>query len=366
MNESQPLLAVRDLAVSFAGSDGRSRPAVRSVSFTVYPAQTVAVVGESGSGKSVTALSLLRLLPRNSASIDGGSAVFSAAAGAIDLLSLSDRDIRAVRGGEVAMIFQEPMTSLNPVFTVGEQIIETVMLHQRMGRRQARVMAVEALRGVGIADPERRLDDYPHQFSGGMRQRVMIAIALACRSRLLIADEPTTALDTTIQAQILGLLRSLREKRGLAILLISHDLGVVAENADVVCVMYAGRVVEYASAGAVFNQPLHPYTRGLLQCVPRLDQPVARLWTVRQVVEDPSQWTAALFDRHGLRAWWPGHPPPEGTMMGSTGVDSELVEIEPGHWAAVWRTPACFTLSVKQPDLSTGRREPAATASRIG
>ncbi len=335
----EPLLTVRDLAVSFRGASGQvSAQAVDGVSFTVYPRQTLTIVGESGCGKSVTALSLLRLLASPPAHIDRGSAMFRSAKGMVDLLAMSDREIRGVRGGQIAMIFQEPMTSLNPVFTIGEQIAEAVRIHRGANRREAREIAIRALGDVGISRGETRFDDYPHQFSGGMRQRVMIAMALACRPRLLLADEPTTALDATVQQQILALMGGLKERRsdgeeGLAILLITHDLGLVAEHADAVCVMYAGRVVEYASAGDLFAGPLHPYTRALLACVPRLTDRRERLQTIAEVMGRADAFATPARAPAGSRAWWPAHPPPEGSS-GQT----VLYEAAPTHWVALWRT----------------------------
>ena len=261
-SKSKPLLEIADFALSFVGGDGVATKAVDGVSLTVHPRQTLAVVGESGCGKSVTALSVLRLIPRPPGRIDRGSIVLD---GVGDLLRLSEKQMLPVRGREIAMIFQEPMTCLNPVFTIGEQIIETILLHQDVKRTHAVQIALEAMNEVGIPRPAERLRAYPHQFSGGMRQRVMIAMALACRPRLLLADEPTTALDVTIQAQILDLLAMLQQQRGMGVMLITHDLGVVAQNADVACVMYAGRVVEYARVPDLFERPLHPYTRGLLR-----------------------------------------------------------------------------------------------------
>src|SRR5690242_6276237 len=248
----QPLLRVSGLNVGFETNRGLLRP-VRDVTFSIYPGQTVAVVGESGCGKSVTALSILRLIPQPPGKVLGGQVLFEGR----DLLKLSESEMRRVRGKEIAMIFQEPMTSLNPVYTIGDQIVEAVALHQHVSSRQAWEIAEQSLRDVGIADPGRRLHEYPHQMSGGMRQRVMIAMALSCQPKLLIADEPTTALDVTIQAQILELLRKLQRETGMAIILITHDLGVVAENADTVAVMYASRVVEYAPVEEIFDHPLH-------------------------------------------------------------------------------------------------------------
>jgi len=255
-----PLLEVRDLTVRFP----KLEP-VRGLSFSVEAGETVAIVGESGSGKSLTALALMRLLPRT-ARIPGGQALF----GGRDLLQLSDREMRRLRGREIAMIFQEPMTSLNPVRTVGWQIAEVLRQHEGLSAKAARARAIELLDVVRIPDPQRRVDDFPHHLSGGMRQRVMIAIAIACRPRLLIADEPTTALDVTIQAQVLDLLDRLRRELSMGVVLITHDLGIVAQWADRVVVMYAGREVEQALPGPLFAQPLHPYTQGLLAASPRL------------------------------------------------------------------------------------------------
>ena len=260
---AETLLSVRDLVVSFATDQGVIR-AVDGVSFDVPKGRTVGLVGESGSGKSVTSLAIMGLIPKPPGRIDGGSVKLAGR----ELLSLDERGLRAIRGRRIGMIFQEPMTSLNPVFNVGSQIMEAVSAHQKVSRKAARARAVELLSRVGIPAPEERVDAYPHQLSGGMRQRVMIAIALAGEPELLIADEPTTALDVTIQAQILELLAELQRELGMSILLITHDLGVVAEHAHEVVVMYAGKVVERSPAAALFEAPLHPYTSGLLLSVP--------------------------------------------------------------------------------------------------
>ncbi|MET0195205.1 MAG: ABC transporter ATP-binding protein [Hyphomicrobiaceae bacterium] len=259
-----PLLEVENLQTHFRTPDGVNR-AVDGVSFHVEEGETLAVVGESGCGKSVTANSILRLVPEPPGKI-AGSIRFRGT----DLLKLSEREMRSIRGNDISMIFQEPMTSLNPVLTVGRQLGETLRLHERLGRREADERAVEMLRLVGIPEAKRRLDEYPHQMSGGMRQRVMIAIALSCRPKLLLADEPTTALDVTIQAQILDLMKDLKTKIGAAIVLITHDLGIVAEVAERVMVMYAGRKVEEAAVGPLYRNPRHPYTKGLFGAVPKL------------------------------------------------------------------------------------------------
>jgi peptide/nickel transport system ATP-binding protein len=258
------LLEVENLQTHFRTPDGVNR-AVDGISFQVNQGETLAVVGESGCGKSVTAMSILRLVPEPPAKI-AGAITFQGK----ELLALSEREMRGIRGNDISMIFQEPMTSLNPVLTVGRQLSETLRLHEHLNRGAADARAVEMLTLVGIPEPRRRLSEYPHQLSGGMRQRVMIAIALACNPKLLIADEPTTALDVTIQAQILDLMKDLKRRVGAAIVLITHDLGIVAEVAERVMVMYAGRKLEEASVGALFRTPRHPYTQGLLGAVPKL------------------------------------------------------------------------------------------------
>jgi len=263
-----PVLQINDLHAEFRLDTGTVR-AVNGVSLSVEEGQTLAVVGESGSGKTATALSILRLHPTPPCVYTGGSIV----SGGRDLLTLSEREMRRVRGNDIAMVFQDPMTSLNPVRTIGAQIVESLRKHRSLARGEARVRAVEALREVGIPNPEGRAGQYPHQFSGGMRQRAMIAMALACRPKLLIADEPTTALDVTVQAQILDLLADLQERFGMALVLITHDLGVVAQAADQVLVMYAGRPVESAGVDDLFERPRMPYTRALLESMPRPDVP---------------------------------------------------------------------------------------------
>jgi oligopeptide/dipeptide ABC transporter ATP-binding protein len=281
-----PLLSVRNLVTSFHTDAGVVR-AVDRVSFDVPRAATVALVGESGCGKSVTALSILRLVAGPPGRIESGEIELEGR----DLLRLSEREMRDVRGNLISMIFQEPMTSLNPVYTVGWQIMEAIILHQRKARKRARERAVDLLRLVGIPEPETTVGAYPHQLSGGQRQRVMVAMALACEPKLLLADEPTTALDVTIQAQILELLRDLQQRLAMSILLITHDLGLVAENAQSVVVMYAGRVVESASVQELFAKPMHPYTRGLLDSIPRPGvsgggHRRARLRTIEGIVPD--------------------------------------------------------------------------------
>ena len=282
-DDAQVLLEVDDLLTVFETPAGRVH-AVDGVSFRLNKGGTLGIVGESGCGKSVMSLSLMRLLPSPPGRIERGRIVFEGR----DLRALPEPEMRALRGKSLSMIFQEPMTSLNPVYTVGRQIGEVLELHERLSAKAARERSIELLRQVGIPAPEERVDAYPHELSGGMRQRVMIAMAIACRPKLLIADEPTTALDVTIQAQILDLLARLREELHMSIMLITHDLGVVAEFCDEVMVMYAGRVVEHASAGELFARPLHPYTRGLLASVPG----------AQPVVDDPSDQGAGAPRRH--------------------------------------------------------------------
>jgi peptide/nickel transport system ATP-binding protein/oligopeptide transport system ATP-binding protein len=283
---SEPLLSVRDLRTWFFTDQGVAR-AVDGVSFDVEEGETLGIVGESGCGKTVTSLSILRLLPQPPARIMEGSSVRF---GGEELIGAPERRMRDLRGNEISMVFQEPMSSLNPVYTVGDQISEAIQRHRGLDRRAARAESVRLLAEVGIAEPSRRLDEYPHQLSGGMRQRVMIAMALSCEPRLLIADEPTTALDVTIQAQILELLAALRERHGMGVLLITHDLGVVAEVCDRVVVMYAGEVVEAGSVYDIFRDPVHPYTRGLLDSLPSVDAPGQRLDSIPGTVPNPTAW----------------------------------------------------------------------------
>ena len=278
--DDQGLLEVRDLEVTFVTSAGALR-AVDHVSYDIAPGRTLGVVGESGCGKSVTALSLLRLVPEPGR-ITNGEILLQG----IDLVGLTEREMEDVRGNRIAMIFQEPMTSLNPVVTIGDQIAEAYLIHRRASRKEAFDAATELLDKVGIPDPAVRARAYPHQLSGGMRQRAMIAMALACGPALLIADEPTTALDVTIQAQILELMLAIQEETGTAIQFISHNLGVISEMADEVAVMYAGRIVERADTGAIFDAPLHPYTRGLIETVPRIGKRSHRLPAIPGIVPD--------------------------------------------------------------------------------
>lgn len=276
------LLSVKNLSTEFPVKKGIVR-AVEDVSFDVDQGEILAIVGESGSGKSVTSLSIMGLLAEPG-HVAGGSLEFEGK----DLATLSEKQYRELRGNDMAMIFQEPMTSLNPVYRVGNQIVEAIRTHEKVSKAEAKDRAVDLLRKVGIPSPEARINDYPHQMSGGMRQRVMIAMALACNPKLLIADEPTTALDVTIQAQILDLLRRLRDDTGMAVMLITHDLGVVSETADRVVVMYCGQVVEEAEVRTLFDHPMHPYTLGLLKSIPRLeDDDSKRLYMIKGMVPNP-------------------------------------------------------------------------------
>ena len=318
------LLEVRNLYTTFVTDDGEVH-VLEDVSFSVHAGRTLAIVGESGCGKSVTSLSVMGLLPRPEGRISGGSIRFEGR----ELVGMLEHELQDVRGNGMAMIFQEPMTSLNPAFPIGDQIMEGLMRHRGLSRAKARERAIDMLRKVRIPSPEQRLEEYPHKLSGGMRQRVMIAMGLACEPRLLIADEPTTALDVTIQAQILELMRNLQAETGTAIVLITHDLGVVAEVADEVAVMYAGRIVEQAPVEALFEKPQHPYTVGLLGSIPRLDAQRERLASIEGQVPPPSQRPPGCafaercpFADADCRLRQPG-----------------LREVGEGHWSACLKAP---------------------------
>ena len=323
-SEASSLLEVRDLRTSFETDAGEFK-AVDGVSFALGNGGTLGIVGESGCGKSVTALSIMGLVPNPPGKIVGGSISFDGS----DLLGLDAGRLRDIRGNRMAMIFQEPMTSLNPSYTIGDQIGEALVRHRGASETEARREAIELLRRVHIPAADSRVDDYPHRLSGGMRQRAMIAMALACGPKLLIADEPTTALDVTVQAQILDLLRRLRDETGMAIMLITHDLGVVAEIADAVVVMYAGKVVERAPVAALFDAPQHPYTIGLLGSIPRLDFDKPRLDAVEGAVPDPSVMPKGCRFR------------PRCPFAVSECAEAEpaLRAVAPGHEAACWRAP---------------------------
>ncbi len=316
-----PLLDVRGLTMHFFLEDGVAR-AVDGVSFSLDRGRVLGLVGESGCGKSMTALSLIRLVPPPGRIVAGRVLLDDQ-----DLLELSEREMRAVRGAGLAMVFQEPMTSLNPVFTVGSQIAEAIRLHTELGRKQAWARAVELLGEVGIPDPARRAGEYPHRLSGGMRQRVMIAMAISCAPRVLIADEPTTALDVTIQAEILDLLRTLRRRRGMSVLLITHDLGVVAQQADEVAIMYAGRIVEHAPVVEVFELPQHPYTQLLLAAMPTLGAHRERLATIPGQVPDLRHLPSGCHFRDRCPR----------AIDRCAEIDPPLEEKAPGHTAACIR-----------------------------
>jgi oligopeptide/dipeptide ABC transporter ATP-binding protein len=323
---SEPILKVENLRTYFQTEAGVAR-AVDGVSFHVNPGETLGIVGESGSGKSVTSLSVMGLIAKPAGQIQKGSRIlFHGTNGVEDLVALPEDRMRTIRGNDIAMIFQEPMTSLNPVFKVGDQISESLRLHQGLNKKAARERAIEMLQLVGIPSPRQRVDEYPHQLSGGMRQRVMIAMALACDPKLLIADEPTTALDVTIQAQILELLNRLQEELGMSIILITHDLGVVAETCDRVIVMYAGQVFEEGSVQDVFTDPQNPYTEGLLRSIPRLGSGGGRLAVIPGVVPSPMEWpTGCRFHDRCPYGW-------EKTRD----EEPPLFEIAPGRKSKCW------------------------------
>jgi peptide/nickel transport system ATP-binding protein len=330
--QGAPILKVDGLKTYFFTRQGTVK-AVDGVSFTVNPAETLAIVGESGCGKSITALSLLRLIPYPPGRIIDGSIELEGK----DLLKLEEEEMRDIRGNDISMIFQEPMTSLNPVMTVSRQISEALILHQGMTREQAHARSIEMLELVGIPEPHQRVKEYPHQLSGGMRQRVMIAMALACNPKVLIADEPTTALDVTIQAQILNLMVDLQNRLGTAIILITHDLGVVAETAQRVIVMYAGRKVEEAPVEALFANALHPYTHGLLASIPRLD--LIRGANEHERLQEIEGIVPALSDLPVGCAFAPR------CKFADEKCTSEYPTFEqkkPGHWAACWHSDALY------------------------
>ncbi|HYI25888.1 MAG TPA: ABC transporter ATP-binding protein [Thermomicrobiales bacterium] len=318
----QPLLEVTGLKTQFFTQDGVVK-AVDDVSFYVMPGETLGVVGESGSGKSMTGLSIMRLIPNPPGKIVSGEVIFNGR----DIIKMSDEQVRSIRGNEIAMIFQDPMTSLNPVLTINRQISESLILHMGMNREQARNRAIELLGMVGIPNPESRVNQYPHQFSGGMRQRVMIAMALSCNPKLLIADEPTTALDVTIQAQILDLMRGLQSETGAGVIMITHSMGVVAGMADRVQVMYAGHIVETATTEEIFANPRHPYTVGLMKSIPRLDaRTKEKLQPIRglppDLIELPDMCPFVPRCNYAREKCEQKNPP--------------LMEVSPGHMSACW------------------------------
>jgi len=302
--------------------------AVDGVSFSIERQKTLGVVGESGCGKSVTALTIMGLVPMPPGRIVSGKVLYHRDGDVIDITKLNPKgkEIRSIRGNEIAMIFQEPMTSLNPVYTIGNQIMEAIILHQKVRKREARKRAIEMLKAVGIPSPEQRVDEYPHQLSGGMRQRAMIAMALSCNPSLLIADEPTTALDVTIQAQILELMKQLQQEFRMAIMMITHNLGVIAETSDDMVVMYMGKVVEESDVRSVFHEPKHPYTQGLMKSIPSLAKRKERLEPIKGVVPDPYNLPPGCV--FGPRCPY---------AMEICGQEEPPVfEVEPGHWAKCW------------------------------
>ncbi|MBI5682484.1 MAG: ABC transporter ATP-binding protein [Deltaproteobacteria bacterium] len=327
------MLEVKDLHTSFFLDAGELK-AVRGISFTLGKGKTIGIVGESGCGKSVTALSIMRLVP-HPGKIISGEIIYSPIEtfgnkNNKDLLKLSEEEMHHVRGNEISMIFQESMTSLNPVFTIGSQIKEAIKLHQDLGKKEVELKVIEMLKLVGIPSPERRTKDYPHQLSGGMRQRVMIAMALSCNPNLLIADEPTTALDVTIQAQILELIRELQQKLGMAVMLITHDLGIVAETADDVLVMYAGRVVEYTDTKSIFQEPMHPYTIGLIEslpCAEKVEGKRKSLKTIKGMVPNLLQIPSGCIYKDRC----------PNVDKECNAEEPELKEIKKGHWVACFK-----------------------------
>jgi oligopeptide/dipeptide ABC transporter ATP-binding protein len=326
-------LEVKNLKVYFYTDQGISK-AVDGIDFEIYPEETLGIVGESGCGKSVSSLAIMRLIPEPPGKITDGSILF----GGKDLLKLSQEEMRKVRGKDISMIFQEPMTSLDPVFTIGDQISEAILVHQDVSRKQAIKRSIEMLKKVGIPLPERRVNEYPHQLSGGMKQRAMIAMALSCNPQLLIADEPTTALDVTIQAQILELMKELQNQFGMSIIMITHDLGVIAEVSDRVAVMYAGKIVEYADVDTLFDNPIHPYTRGLMGSIPLLDKKVERLNTIPGIVPSAFEFPKGckyhnrcpLADEHCIAQ------------------EPDIKEIEKGHQVRCWHYDKSAEIVIKK------------------
>jgi len=317
----EKLLELKNLKTYFFTEEGVSK-AVDGVDFEIYPGETLGVVGESGCGKSVTSLSVMRLIPEPPGKIVEGEILFKGR----DITRLSQAEMRKIRGNEISMIFQEPMTSLNPVFTIGDQISEAIIIHKNVSKKEAMEQSVEMLRKVGIPLPEQRVHEYPHQLSGGMRQRVMIAMALSCDPELLIADEPTTALDVTIQAQILDLMNSLKDKFNMSIMMITHDLGVIAEICDRVAVMYAGKIVEYTDVKTLFASPKHPYTWGLMNSIPRMDKEVERLTAIPGIV--PSSLDFPEGCKYNTRC-----PLADEKCIAE---EPEIEEVEKGHKVRCW------------------------------
>ena len=317
--KNDTLLSVKNLKTHFSVGNSVVK-AVDGISFDLEPGKTFAIVGESGSGKSITALSIMGLLPNNLASVDRGKILFNDQ----DLLTLDEKEMRKIRGNSVSMIFQEPMTSLNPVYDLSFQISEAIMLHQNKNKQEARKIAIDMLDLVGIPEPQKRIDAFPHELSGGMRQRAMIAMALSCNPKILIADEPTTALDVTIQAQIIELMRDLQKKLGMAIIFITHDLGVVAEISDTVMVMYLGNTMEIANTNKIFSNPKHPYTKSLIEIAPQISEHKREIKVLKGEIPSPMNPPSGCV----FRTRCP-HASPDGK---EAKIEMGLIEVEPGHW----------------------------------
>ena len=317
--KNDTLLIVKNLKTHFSVGNSVVK-AVDGISFDLEPGKTFAIVGESGSGKSITALSIMGLLPNNLESVDRGKILFNNQ----DLLTLDEKEMRKIRGNSVSMIFQEPMTSLNPVYDLSFQISEAIMLHQNKNKQEARKIAIDMLDLVGIPEPQKRIDAFPHELSGGMRQRAMIAMALSCNPKILIADEPTTALDVTIQAQIIELMRDLQKKLGMAIIFITHDLGVVAEISDTVMVMYLGNTMEIANTNKIFSNPKHPYTKSLIEIAPQISEHKREIKVLKGEIPSPMNPPSGCV----FRTRCP-HASPDGK---EAKIEMGLIEVEPGHW----------------------------------
>ena len=317
--KNDTLLSVKNLKTHFSVGNSVVK-AVDGISFDLEPGKTFAIVGESGSGKSITALSIMGLLPNNLESVDRGKILFNNQ----DLLTLDEKEMRKIRGNSVSMIFQEPMTSLNPVYDLSFQISEAIMLHQNKNKQEARKIAIDMLDLVGIPEPQKRIDAFPHELSGGMRQRAMIAMALSCNPKILIADEPTTALDVTIQAQIIELMRDLQKKLGMAIIFITHDLGVVAEISDKVMVMYLGNTMEIANTNKIFSNPKHPYTKSLIEIAPQISEHKREIKVLKGEIPSPMNPPSGCV----FRTRCP-HASPDGK---EAKIEMGLIEVEPGHW----------------------------------
>ena len=317
--KNESLLSVKNLKTHFSVGNSVVK-AVDGISFDLEPGKTFAIVGESGSGKSITALSIMGLLPNNLESVDRGKILFNNQ----DLLTLDEKEMRKIRGNSVSMIFQEPMTSLNPVYDLSFQISEAIMLHQKKNKQEARKIAIDMLDLVGIPEPQKRIDAFPHELSGGMRQRAMIAMALSCNPKILIADEPTTALDVTIQAQIIELMRDLQKKLGMAIIFITHDLGVVAEISDTVMVMYLGNTMEIAKTNEIFSNPMHPYTKSLIDIAPQITEEKRKIHVLKGEIPSPINPPSGCVFRTRC--------PNASSNEKKESIEMGLIEVKPGHW----------------------------------